>query len=113
MIPKDAMSMENYKRWERDLPLLKEPKPKHEEPAFPVVADEIKFQDIPDKEIRNFSARRRSERCPTGQIFCGWSVLVEFTDGKSITGWMGEAGFEQLKRRIPKERTDLLGKIGW
>ncbi len=112
-IPRDTMSMENYKRWDRGLPLREEPKlSKREEPELPVVEDQVKFSDIPDEEIKDFSARGRSVRNAEGSIFTGFVVFVEFQNGKTVQGWLPENEFLLLKKRIPPERTDLLGKIG-
>ncbi len=112
-IPRNAMSMENYKRWERDLPLRKEPKVIRPEPELPVVPDEVKFDSIPDEEIRDFTARSRSVRNKDGAHFTGYSFYLEFTNGKTVQGWLPEGEFRKLKARIPRERIDLLNKIGW
>jgi len=110
-LPKEVMSMQNYKRWERGLPLEKEVKRVRIPPKPPVVPNELKIENIPAKEIRDLSARMRSERGPDGEIFCGWKVWIEFTDNKSLSGWMNEWTLGEFKKRIPPERSDLLGKI--
>jgi hypothetical protein len=112
-IPRDAMGMDNYKRWERGLPLEKEvkhaPRP---EPQPPFVPDQLKFEEIPDQEIKDFSARGRSVKNKDGVRSTGYSFYLEFTNGKIIQGWLPEGEFQKLKARIPKDRTDLLNKIG-
>jgi hypothetical protein len=112
-IPKDAMSMENYKRWERGLPLREEPQPKFEPPEPPVVANEVKFEAIPNQPIRDFDARRHSVKNEAGVIFCGYNFRVEFEGGKVVEGFLFEGAFAKLKDRSPKDRIDLLNKIRW
>jgi hypothetical protein len=112
MIPRDAVDLEDFKRMERGLPPRPKPKVVKPEPEPPVVPDRIRFENIPDKEIRDFAARRHSVRNSSGTIFCGYNFYLEFTDNKSISGWIDEGTLEQLKKRIPQERIDLLRKIG-
>ena len=106
---RDAMTGKNYERWLRDLPLVKEEQPVKEDPVPPVVPEQLK--EIPSGEIKDVGCRRRNIRNDEGQIFCGYDVYVLFENGKSVEGWLPEAYFEQLKRRIPQERSDLLKKV--
>ena len=111
-LPKEVMTMQNYRRWERNLPLEKEVKMiRPPEPEAPKVPDQIRFQDIPDQEIKDFGARSKMHKNKDGARFTGWNFYVEFTNGKKVQGWMGEGEFAKLKARIPRERTDLLSKI--
>jgi hypothetical protein len=103
--------MENYKRWNRGLPLREEPQPtKHELPELPVVPCELKFESLPDQEIRDIGVRVRNVRNKAGVIFCGFDVFVEFENKKSFQGWMNEGEFARLKKKIPEDRIDLLRK---
>ena len=111
VIPRDAVDLEDWERMERGLPPRPKPKVVRKPPTPPVLADEIKIQNIPNKEIRDLSARMRSERGPDGEIFCGWKVWIEFTDNKSLSGWMNEWTLGEFKKRIPPERRDLFDKI--
>ncbi len=112
-IPRDAVSLEDFERMDRGLSPRPKPKVVRPEPEPPVVEDRIRFEDIPDEEIRDFSARGRSVQNEDGAHFTGFVFYLEFTSGKTIQGWLPEGEFYQLKRRIPKERTDLFNKIGW
>ena len=112
-IPKDALSMENFLRTERNLPPIPERLPPRPDPELPVVEDGVKFDSIPDKKIADFSARQKTVRNKDGVMFPGYNFYVEFSDGKVIQGWLGEADFIRLKARLPVERVDLLQKIGW
>ena len=106
-----AGTISNFKRWERGLPLEKEVKRVRIPPKPPVVADEVKFETIPDQEIKDFGARSRTVKNAEGARFTGWSFYMEFTNGKKVSGWMPEGEFLKLRARIPKDRVDLLGKI--
>ena len=110
---KDALTLDNFLRIERGLPPISEKKPPREDPALPVVEDGVKFDSIPDKKIEDFSARQKTVRNKDGVLFTGYNFYVEFSDGKVIQGWLGEADFMRLKARLPVERVDLLQKIGW
>jgi hypothetical protein len=108
------MTGSNYKRWLRDLPLQKEVKMiRPPEPEPPVVPDRIKFEDIPDQEISDFNARGRTVKNKDGARFTGYTFFVEFTNKKTLSGWLPESEFLKLKARIPRNRVDLLGNIGW
>ena len=105
-------TIKNFKRWDRGLPLEPEPKPApRPEPEAPIVADRIKFEDIPNLEIRDFGARSRTVKNAQSARFTGWNFYVEFINGKKIQGWLPPDEFQKLKARIPKDRVDLLGKI--
>ena len=112
MIPRDTVDLEDFKRMERGLAPRPKPKINIPEPEPPVVPDEVKFDSIPDEEIRDFAARSRSVRNKDGAHFTGYSFYLEFTNGKTIQGWLPENEFQKLKARIPRDRTDLLSKIG-
>ena len=106
-----AGTVKNFKRWERGLPLEPEVKRVRIPPEAPQVADEVKFETIPNLEIKDFGARTRTVKNAEGMRFTGWNFYVEFTNGKKVQGWMPEGEFLKLKARIPRDRLDLLGKI--
>jgi hypothetical protein len=108
---KEAISLANFERAERGLPPIREPKVVRPEPVEPIVSDRIRFEDIPDLEIKDFSARGRAVKNEDGMRFTGFVFYLEFTGGKKVQGWLPEGEFQKLKARIPKERTDLLNKI--
>ena len=116
MIPRDAVELEDWKLADQGLPVPKKPKVVRPDPEPPHVPNQLKFEDIPQGEIRDISARGRSlknaVRNAEGQIFVGMDVSVAVGD-KVFEGWMAEKDFLLLKRRIPPERIDLLQKIGW
>lgn len=112
VIPIDAVDLEDFKRMDRGLPPRPKPKINIPEPDPPIVEDRMKFEDIPNQEIRDFNARRRSVKNKDGVIFTGYVFYLEFQSGKKLQGWLPENEFLKLKARIPESRTDLLNKIG-
>jgi hypothetical protein len=81
------------------------------EPEPPKVPDRVRFEDIPDQEIKDFGARSRTVKNAEGARFTGWNFYVEFINGKKVQGWLPPDEFQKLRDRIPRERTDLLSKI--
>ena len=111
VLPRDAISLEDFNRTERGLAPRKRKVTPRPEPIPPVVDDLLKIEDIPNLEITDFSARGRTVRNEEGMGFTGFDVYVQFQDKSEFEGWMLEGEFQELKARIPKERTDLLQKI--
>ena len=113
-IPKEAISLANFKRQERGLPPKQEPKRVREDPIPPKVADQIAFDDLPTGEIFDFNARRRHPTIKNkdGVMFTGFDIFLETRDGEISQGWLPEGAFQKLKQRIQIERPDLLTKIG-
>ena len=110
-IPRDAISLDNFERQERGLPPRKNAQVSRPEPEPPEVEGQVKLEDIPNGEIKDFSARSRSVRNEQGMRFTGFDVYIQFSDKTEVSGWILEGPFQQLKARIPKERIDLLQKI--
>lgn len=111
-IPRDAISMANFERWERGLPPRKEVQPKKVDPVPPVVENQLR--DIPNLPINDVGVRRANMRNPEGTMFIGYDVYLEFEGGKVLEGWLPEGAFLSLKRRImvsQSERTDLIKKM--
>jgi hypothetical protein len=109
---RDAVSMANWKRMERGLAPLPEPKVKREEPIPPVVEGQLRFDDLPAGEIRDVSRKLRhpSIKNSEGVNFVGYDVFVD-VEKKDFSGWMNELDCERLEKRIPAERSDLRVKF--
>jgi hypothetical protein len=104
------MTMDNFKRSERGLPPLPErgtPKP---DPELPVVHGQLKLEDIPNKPMRDIGVRPHNVQNEAGVRFMGYDLYLVFEDGEAVEGFLLEVDFEQLKRRIPEERSDLKKK---
>lgn len=112
MIPTEAISKTDFDRQEKGLPLIPRVREVKPDPIPPVVPDELKFNDLPEGEIYEFSARRRVEKNETETRFTGYTIYLETRKGKTIEGWLPEGEFEKLRQRIRVERPDLLSKIG-
>jgi len=112
MIPKDAVSLENFERMERGLPPRARPKVVRTEPIPPVVPDQIAFKDIPTGELHEFNARSCTHKNSEGSWFTGYNVFLETRDGKTVQGWLPEGEFIKLKLRIQVEKPEFLKKIG-
>ncbi|HUV58521.1 MAG TPA: hypothetical protein VMW09_00220 [Desulfatiglandales bacterium] len=108
---KDAVSLENFERMERGLPPTPRPKVVRTEPEKPKVENEIRFKDIPEGEIFEFSARNCTYKNSEGTRFTGYTIYLEMRDGNIIEGWLDEGNFQKLKLRLQAERPDLLSKI--
>jgi len=112
MIPKEAIPKADFDRQERGLPPKEKLKIVRVEPKPPVVPDEIKFEDVPEGEIFEFSARSRTEKNKAGTRFCGYTIFLETRDGKILEGWLPGGEFEKLRARIRVEAPHLLTHIG-
>ena len=112
-LPRETMTEQNYQRWARGLPPVKEVQPVKEDPVPPVVPDQIRFEDLPDLEIKDISCRPKNARNSEKVLFCGYDVWLMFENKKEFTGWMGESDFEKLRRKVPEERSDLKKKISF
>jgi len=111
VIPRDAFESDaEMEDFLAGRPLPKKPKVVRPEPEPPVVPNELK--DIPPGEVVDISARGHAVKNKDGMMFCGFNVWVKIGDAV-FEGWLDEGNFEKLKKRIPPERTDLIGKIGW
>ena len=113
MIPREAVPLKDFERMERGLPPKAQPKRKVEEPKPPKVPDEITFANIPsESKIYDFTARSRTEKNKEGVRFTGYAIYIEFTDDKTLEGWIPEREFQLLKQRLQGEKPELLRKIG-
>jgi hypothetical protein len=111
VLRRESMTEANYQRWERGLPPIKETQPKKEDPALPIVTGQLRLDDIPNEPMRDIGVRRHNVKNEEGMRFIGYDLCLVFEGGESVEGWLLEADFEQLKRRIPQERSDLLKKV--
>ena len=112
MIPTEAILKEDFDRVEKGLPPVAKPKIIREEPERPTVPDEIKFADIPEDEIFEFSARGHTFKNEAGTRFTGYNIYLETRKGKAIEAWMPEGEFHKLRLRIQVEAPHLLLNIG-
>jgi hypothetical protein len=116
MLPRDAISKDDFDAMERGLPVYRKPVTPRPEPEPPIVENQIRFEDISEGGIIDISARGRSlknaVRNAEGQIFTGYDVLVVVGE-KTFSGWMNEKDFLLLKKRVPGDRIDLLRKISF
>ena len=112
MIPKEAISKADFDRQERGLPPKAQPKEIKPDPEPPVVPDQIAFKDIPEDEVFEFSARRRTEKNEAGTRFSGYTIFLETRSGKVTEGWLIEGEFEKLRQRLRVEARHLLDQIG-
>lgn len=112
MIPREAITLENFQRSEKGLPPIKVKKEPRPEPEKPTVEDEITFEDLPDTEIFEFSGRRRVEKNEAGTRFTGYTIFLETRSGEILEGWLDEGNFEKLRQRLRVEAPHLLQKIG-
>jgi len=111
VLQREAIALEDFERQERGLPMRKRKIIERPEPIPPVVDGLLKLEDIPTLEIKDFSARGRTVRNEDGMGFTGFDVYIQFQDKSEFQGFMLEGPFQELKARIPKDRTDLLSKI--
>lgn len=110
-LPREAVSLEDWERSERGLPPKPKPKVVRTDPVPPKVEGQVKLGDIPEGELLDFSARSKGLRNDAGVIFVFYEFYLKLVDGRTFSGWLPEGEFYQLKRKIPKERIDLLEKI--
>ncbi len=115
-IPKDAMTLEDYERYEKGLPPL--PKKKIERPdPIPPKIENLKFDDLPiEKLVRIQAVRKKILKNAEGVNFIGFDAIIEIKDSKPLTGFFFEGDMEKLKRLpVIAENTDarLLQSIGW
>ena len=111
------MTEEEYKRWEAGLPPLPKKKVVREEPEFPKVENQIRFESIPlDKLVRIEAIRKHVLKNPEGAHFIGFDIEIEIKDSESLAGWIGEGDLYKLLPFIrQKGETDqaLLHSIGY
>jgi hypothetical protein len=114
MIPRDAVSLEDFERAEKGLPPLPKKKIIREEPEFPQIPNRIEFAKIPlDKLVRIEAIRKNVLKNKDGVRFIGYNIEIEMKDSKSLQGWIMEG---DLYKCLPylREKTDqaLLRSIG-
>jgi hypothetical protein len=115
MIPKDAITEEEYSRWEKGLPPLPKKKVERPEPEFPKITNRIDFESVPlDKVVRINAIRKNVLRNREGIIFIGYDTEIEVKDSKPLQGWIGEGDLRRLISLV-REKTDqlLLHSIGY
>jgi len=112
MIPREAVSKEDFDRQERGLPPRAKPKIVKPEPVPPTVEGQISFADIPEGEIFEFNARSCTFKNKEGVRFTGYNLFLESRAGKVVEAWMPEGEFMKLKLKIQVEKPELLKKIG-
>jgi hypothetical protein len=122
----EAMTVENFERWQKGLPPLKPKKVVRPEPEKPKIGNEIKFQDIPvDDFVELEYAKRNTVQNAEGARFIGFDVSMILnpsaqlkrkpgrpkesekeeisTEPKVLSGWMAEGSFLELLRTCRKK----------
>jgi hypothetical protein len=117
----EAVSKDNFDRFEKGLPPLKPKKVVIPDPPRPIVDNEVKMTDIPeDYEIKLDYAHRKTVRNDEGVMFIGFEVNIdllpiskkrgpgrpkESDDPKplNLKGWMIEGEFLQFVRTYRKQ----------
>jgi hypothetical protein len=109
---KEAVSEEDYNRWDKGLPSQKEVTQPRPEPIPPKVDDVITLKKVKYDDIKvMLDGRRKSVKNKNGVRFMGFAVAWEAVDGKIISGWMFEADYIEFRRelfRSGKVNCDLL-----
>lgn len=109
VIPRDAVTLENFKRSEAGLAPIPEKKVPREEPEFPKVENQIKFESIPlDKVVRIEAIRKNVVKNFEGVRFIGYDIEIEVDGSESLQGWLMEGDAIRLKK-LPwvREKTDM------
>lgn len=120
-IPQEAMTVEEYQRWDRGLPPLKKKVKSRPEPESPEVENLIKFNEI-DDIISLESAKRNILYNKDGISFLGFDVVIKAImtlprgpgrppkdapeppkEEKVLAGWMSEGDFHKLIRAFRKK----------
>lgn len=112
MIPRDALSKEDFDRQERGLPPKEKSKVVRVDPKPPVIPDLILFKDIPTGDLFDLNARSRSVKNADGVRFIAWDVYAEDRAGEIVEGTMLEGDFFKLRERARVENPSLITKIG-
>lgn len=118
---KEAMTKEDFDRSEKGLPPLKAVKVARPEPEEPEIDNWIKFKDVDVKLFASLdSAKRRTIKNREGVRFIGFDVSMQIyqpgafgrpkevekgvpAKPETITGWMLEGDFLQLRRTFSKK----------
>jgi hypothetical protein len=113
VIPRDAISKEDFDAMERGIPVYRKPQPKKADPTPPNVPNQVRFEDICGGEVEDAEAKPSSRKNAEGSVFCGYNFFAKFRDGKVVQGWMTEFDMQKFKKIIPEGRTDILTKLSW
>jgi hypothetical protein len=98
---KEAVSEENYKRWDRGERMTKPPKIARPELKEPKIPDKLTVDKIDLSDIDCIMDGRRSIKKNTdGSKFIGFHVKYQDKEGKVIEGWMPEVDYLEFRRLL-------------
>jgi len=96
---KEAGTQEDFERWNKGLPAKRKQKVAKPQPEAPKIKDVLLFKDIDLEEIKiMLDGRRKTQKNADGVMFIGFNVSYQKKDGSSVTGWMPEGDYIELKR---------------
>ena len=99
---KEAVSEEDYSRWDRGQRATKKTPRFHPEPKRPKIDGKIiKLDklDLDDIKVIN-KGRRKNVKNADGVTFIGYEVAYQVEAGKTVEGWMSEADYVEMRRLL-------------
>lgn len=102
---REAVSEEDYSRWDKGQRASKKTPRFHPEPKPPKVDGKIiRLDKINLADIKVISkGRRKNVRNEDGVTFIGYEVAYQVEDGKTVEGWMSEADYVEMRRLLFRE----------
>ena len=101
---KEALSQEDFENWDSGKRVKKEPPKVQDDPKRPKVADIIPLGKIKPEDVKGApSGRIKTIRNEDGVMFTGYNVTLQLKDGKTVTGWMEDGLYLELRRLLSFE----------
>ncbi len=94
----EAMSQEDFDKWDKGLPLKKKEIPDIPEPT-PIEPDIGYYKDLRNK-IATIEGRRETKIAIEGHRIIGFHVTIGLKEGKNLDGWMVAPAFYKLRKEL-------------